>query len=75
MSDNICTRCGQTGHRASHCPWPTGTAVEAQDRAQSQRSESGEGVGGCPASANGARAHLRRGESHQHLTVGAACAV
>lgn len=22
MSDNICTRCGQTGHRASHCPWP-----------------------------------------------------
>ncbi len=22
MSDNICTRCGQTGHRASHCHWP-----------------------------------------------------
>lgn len=21
--DAICTRCGQSGHRASHCPWPT----------------------------------------------------
>jgi len=20
--DNTCTRCGQAGHRASHCPWP-----------------------------------------------------
>ena len=40
MSDTICTRCGQTGHRASHCHWPAGTAVEAQDRP-----ESGEGVG------------------------------
>ncbi len=66
MSDNICTRCGQTGHRASHCHWPAGTAVEAQDRP-----ESGEGVGSRPASTNGARAHLRRGVA----TVGAACAV
>lgn len=22
MSELTCTRCGQTGHRASHCPWP-----------------------------------------------------
>jgi len=26
MSDNTCTRCGQTGHRASRCPWPIGEA-------------------------------------------------
>lgn len=55
MSDNICTRCGQTGHRASHCHWPAGTAVEAQDRP-----ESGEGVGSRPASTNGARAFAPR---------------
>ena len=26
MTDSICTRCGQSGHRASNCPWPVETA-------------------------------------------------
>lgn len=29
MNDIVCTRCGQQGHRASHCPWPAETAAAA----------------------------------------------
>lgn len=54
MSDNICTRCGQTGHRASHCPWPSSVALAHITRAADQCQTTTDTAAKCGSSCSGA---------------------